>query len=260
MVTIYGTSLFDVTSVLFNGVSAPVSNPSTNQLQVAVPAGANSGPLTVVTPYGTNASSNSFTATQSSTVLLTKTASPLVASPGNNVTYTLQLTNEGPSIVTSVVVTDYIPYGLSFLSATPSMGSWVYTNETVVWSMPFLTNYTSASLQIVGTASGPYALTNTATVAFAEGNKVFADGIATVINYFVSDAQRTLSIALQTNPPVVLVTWPLSPANFLLQENANLGLSTNWRYPANGTFVSNNLNSFTDSIASPQMYYRLAAP
>jgi len=260
VVTINGTSLFDVTNVLFNGASAPVSNPSASQLRVTVPADATSGPLTVVTPYGADASSNSFTATKSSLVLLTKTVSPVVASPGENVTYTLQLTNEGPSIVTSVMVTDYIPFGLGFLSATTGVGNWVYTNETVAWSMPFLTNGASVSLQIVGTSMGAYALTNIATVAFAEGNLVPAYGIATVMNYFVSDAQRTLSIAFQTHPPLVVVTWPLSPANLLLQENTNLTLSTNWHFPSSGTFVSNNLNSFTNSIASPHMYYRLAPP
>jgi len=260
VVTISGTSLFDVTSVLFNGAGAPVSNPSTNQLEVSVPASASSGPLTVVTPYGSNVSSNSFTATKPSLVLLTETVSPLVASPGDNVTYTLQLTNEGPSIVSSVKVTDYIPFGLTFLSATASMGSWVYTNETVAWSMAFLTNNTSASLKITGTSAGPYALTNIATAAFAEGNLDEADGIATIVDYVVSDAQRILSVALQGNPPVVLVTWPLSPANFLLQENTSLGLATNWQYPANATFVVSNYNAFTDSITGPQRYYRLAPP
>jgi uncharacterized protein (TIGR03437 family) len=51
-VTISGTSLFDVTSVEFNGVSAAVFTATTNQVQVVVPASASSGPLTVVTPYG----------------------------------------------------------------------------------------------------------------------------------------------------------------------------------------------------------------
>jgi uncharacterized repeat protein (TIGR01451 family) len=260
VVTITGTSLFDVTSVLFNGVSAPASNASANQVQALVPANAASGPLTVVTPYGNDISSNSFTATKSSLVLLTKTGSPLISGPGSNLIYTLQLTNEGPSIVSSVTVTDYFPNGLTFLSAAASAGSWIYTNETVAWSMPFLTNGTGASLQIVGKSTGANALTNSASVVFAEGNLVPSDGIAAAVNYVVSDSQRTLSIARLGNPPGLLVTWPLSPANFLLQESADLTPSTNWQYPANGTFVSNNLNTFTDSIVAPRMYYRLAPP
>jgi uncharacterized repeat protein (TIGR01451 family) len=260
LVTISGTSLFDVTSVLFNGVSAPALNASPNQVQAAVPAGAATGPLTVVTPYGNDISSNSFTATKSSLVLLTKTGSPLVSGPGTNITYTLQLTNEGPSIVSSVTVTDYIPTGLTLLSAAASAGNWIYTNQIVAWSMAFLTNGAGATLQIVGASTGAYAFTNTAVLAFAEGNVVPLDGISTAVNYVVLNSQRTLSIARQTNAAGVLVTWPLSPVNFLLQDSPALAPSAAWQYPTNGTIISNNLNWFTDSIAAPQKFYRLAPP
>jgi hypothetical protein len=93
VITLNGTSLFDVTSVEFNGVTAPVSSATTNQVQVAVPANAGSGPLTVVTPYGNDTSTNSFTATAQSLVLLTMTVNPAVAGPGTNLTYTLLVTN-----------------------------------------------------------------------------------------------------------------------------------------------------------------------
>ena len=195
VVTISGTSLFDVTSVLFDGASAAAFNVSTNQVQAIVPANAVSGPLTVVTPYGNDSSSNTFTATKPSLVLLTKTGSPLVSGPGSNITYTLQLTNEGPSIVSSVTVTDNIPGGLTFLSAASSTGSWIYTNQTVnLRSMDFLTNGGSASLQIVGTSTGTEAFTNSAVAAFAERNLDPADAMAAAVNYVVSDSERTLSI------------------------------------------------------------------
>jgi uncharacterized repeat protein (TIGR01451 family) len=260
VVTISGTSLFDVTNVLFNGVGAAASSVSTNQVQVIVPAHASTGPLTVVTRYGNDISSNTFTATKPSLVLLTKTGSPLVSGPGSNITYTLQLTNKGPSIISSVTVTDFIPYGLTFLSAASSAGSWNYTNQSVLWSMAVLSNGASASLQIVGTSLGAYALSNYAFLGFAEGNLNPPDGFATALNFFVFDSQRTLRIGRQTNGAGVLVTWPLSPAPFLLQESPTLTPSTNWQIPGAATFVTNNLNSFTDSIAAPHMFYRLAPP
>ena len=118
IVTITGTSLFDVTSVLFNGTSATPTNVTTNQLQVKVPTGATPGPITVVTAGGDDVSSNSFTATFSSTLDLSKTVSPAITGPGSNVAYTLVVTNKGPSTVTSVSVTDNIPTGFNFTSAT----------------------------------------------------------------------------------------------------------------------------------------------
>jgi len=260
VVTINGTSLFDVTSVEFNGVPAPVSRASTNQVQVAVPANAASGPLTVVTPYGNDTSTNSFTATQSSLVVLTKTADPAVAAPGSDITYILLVTNEGPSIISSAAVTDTLPGGFSFVSAAASAGSWTNINGTITWNIGILTNNTSASLHIVGTAPEATALTNSAVLAFAEGNLAYYDNYATIINFFVYDYQRTLSITPQENPPGVLVTWPLSPANFQLQINTNANLNTGWIYPTNAVFVNNFLNAFTNSLAAPQTFFRLAPP
>ena len=56
IVTITGTSLFDVTNVQFNGTNATPFNVMTNQLQVAVPVGATPGPITVVIPGGSGMS------------------------------------------------------------------------------------------------------------------------------------------------------------------------------------------------------------
>jgi len=64
-------------------------------LQVTVPTGATSGPLTLNVPGGKDVSSNSFTVTSNSTVNLSKTVSPVIAGPGTNVTYTLLVTNKG---------------------------------------------------------------------------------------------------------------------------------------------------------------------
>jgi uncharacterized repeat protein (TIGR01451 family) len=260
VVTINGTSLFDVTSVEFNGLSAPVSSATTNEVQVVVPDNATSGPLTVVTPYGNDTSTNSFTATEQSLVVLTKTASPIVAGPGTNITYTLLVTNEGPSIITSTVVADTMPAGFSFVSATPSAGSWINTNGTLTWNIGILTNNTSASLDIVGTSPDATTLVNSAVLTFAEGNLAPYDNYASIINFFVYDSQRTLSITRQANPPGVLVSWPLSPVNFLLQINTNANLNTGWTYPTNAVFITNFLNSFTNSLAAPQTFFRLAPP
>ena len=244
VVTISGTSLFDVTSVEFGGVSTGSFTASTNQVQVVVPANAVSGPLTVVTPYGNDTSTNSFTATKASLVLLTKTVSSIVAGSGTNITYTLLVTNEGPSIITSTVVTDSLPFGFTFSSASTGTGTWVLTNSQVIWNIGFLTNNNSASLNIVGTDMAAAALTNNAFLAFAEGNLNTDYNTASVLNYFVNDSQRTLSIAREANPPGVLVTWPLSPVHFLLQINTGPNLNSGWIFPTNAVLVTNSPEHF----------------
>ena len=59
-VTITGTSLGNASGVTFNGVSAEITGASYTVVQTHVPLGATSGLVTVTTPFGTAASSDSF--------------------------------------------------------------------------------------------------------------------------------------------------------------------------------------------------------
>ncbi|MGA2174063.1 MAG: IPT/TIG domain-containing protein [Verrucomicrobiota bacterium] len=260
VVTISGTSLFDVTNVQFGGVNAPVFTAATNQLQVTVPAGGKIGPITVVTPYGNDVSSNNFTVTQPSLLVLTKTASPVISGPGTNVTYTLLVTNEGPSTVTGLLVTDTVPSTLSFVSAASSVGSCLYSNSQVVCDIGIFSNNASAAIQVVAAASAPGSAINTASMGFVEGNLAGYNNLAYAYTYFISAAQRTLSIALLTNPPELLITWPQSSVSFLLQRSTNLALTNGWQFPSEEPFVTNGLNSFTDSPAGSGAFYRLKSP
>ena len=261
IVTINGTSLFDVTSVLFNGVSTTPFNVTTNQLQAAVPTGARPGLITVVTAGGNDVSSNIFTATYASTVNLSKIANPIITGPGSNVTYTLLVTNLGPSIVTSVIVTDSIPVGFNLSSATSSVGTTVYTNNTVIATLGILTNNTSATITVKGTSPTAGAVTNSAALSFAEGDTGNYTNYAFAYVYFVTAAQRTLGIAKVGKPPEVSVTWPVSTAPFTLQVSTNLHLSNGWMSLTNGPFLSNGFNEYTNSLPSPGAeFFRLQGP
>ena len=199
IVTIRGTSLFNVTNVEFGGASATPIAVSSNQVQAAVPARAASGPLTVFTPYGSDVSSNDFTATKPSLLLLTKTVDPVVAGTGDNVTYTLTVTNEGPSMSTSLIVTDSMPSGLTIISSNASVGSLVGSDGTIFWTFPVLSNNASATMQVVATAPAPVEVTNVAYLGFAEGNLNVDNNFVYALAYFIDPRQRTLSVALETN-------------------------------------------------------------
>ena len=62
---------------------------------------------------------------------LTKVASNPTPAAGGPVTYTLTLTNSGPSTATGVTLTDPLPSGLSFLSASAGQGSCGAFGQTV---------------------------------------------------------------------------------------------------------------------------------
>ena len=57
-----------------------------------------------------------------SDVRITKTDSPDPVIAGNNLTYTIAMTNNGPSTANNVTLTDTLPVGPAFVSATPSVG------------------------------------------------------------------------------------------------------------------------------------------
>jgi uncharacterized repeat protein (TIGR01451 family) len=260
IVTISGTSLFNVNSVEFGGVSATPITVSNNQVQVAVPVKAASGPLTVETPYGSDVSSNDFTATKSSLELLTKTVYPLLATTGENVTYTLSVTNEGPSLTTSMIVTDEIPAGLTIVSSNASVGSIVETDGNILWTFPILSNNASATMKIIATAAAPSAITNLAHLGFAEGNLSVDNNFAFATAIFVDARQRTLSVALETNSNLLFLSWPVSPAGFGLQTSTNLAVTNGWQAVASPVFITNGLNCYTDTISGPGRFYRLFFP
>lgn len=86
---------------------------------------------------------------------------------GDNVTFTLTVTNEGTNDATNVVVNDLLPSGFTYVSSTPSHGT--YDEITGIWTIGNLP-YPSSSrtLQIVAQVNLSGSYTNTATVSADE--------------------------------------------------------------------------------------------
>jgi uncharacterized repeat protein (TIGR01451 family) len=104
---------------------------------------------------------------------ITKVATPLQVPIGQNVTFTLTVTNYGPATAQGVVVTDALPAGLSLVSATPSVG--VCTGATTVTcQLNDIALSGTATVTIVATANSNAAIINQASVS---GN--FSDPVST---------------------------------------------------------------------------------
>ncbi len=101
---------------------------------------------------------------------ITKSASPNPVSPSGTLTYHLTVTNNGtpamPATTSGVTVTDVLPPGVSFVSATPSTGTCSGTS-TVVCHLGIFPSGATATVDIVVNvaANAPATLTNTASVA-----------------------------------------------------------------------------------------------
>jgi uncharacterized repeat protein (TIGR01451 family) len=134
--------------------SSPVTNTATisSSNQFDPNAGNNSATVTL-TPQPAGAGAD---------LALAKTVSNATPTVGSNVTFTITLTNNGPVTATAVAVTDFLPAGLTFVSATPSQGT--YASATGVWTVWTVTTAVPQTLAIVATVIGGSAMTNVATV------------------------------------------------------------------------------------------------
>jgi uncharacterized repeat protein (TIGR01451 family) len=99
---------------------------------------------------------------------LTQTISNTALSVGNQATFTLTLNNGGSANATGVKVKDLLPSGFSFVSATPSLGT--YDNQTGIWNVGSIASASNATLTLTGTvlnAASASAYTNVAEIIAA---------------------------------------------------------------------------------------------
>ncbi len=113
-----------------------------------------------------NSASAGINAQPSADLQLLKTASSATPNLGAPVTFTLTLTNAGPNDATGIAVSDLLPAGLNFISATPSQGS--YADASGLWTVGALANAAQATLAITATVGLPGDITNTATITAAD--------------------------------------------------------------------------------------------
>ncbi|MBI5100624.1 MAG: DUF11 domain-containing protein [Nitrospirae bacterium] len=146
---------------------ATVDNPYTG-------AATNQNTATIKSPQTTDASSTASVYVDMPRPLLTlkKTAGAALVAPGSNVTFTLAYTNSGNATSSSTVLSDPLPSGFTYVSATgsptsvPSVGG----NGTVTWTIGSLAAGASGSVTVTVQASNPFTgaanpATNTASIS-----------------------------------------------------------------------------------------------
>lgn len=83
---------------------------------------------------------------------------------GQNVTFQINVTNNGPDAANSVIVTDTLPANSTFVSATPSDGSCSRAGNTLTCNLGTINSGQAETIQVVVQATSPGTLSNTATV------------------------------------------------------------------------------------------------
>ena len=97
---------------------------------------------------------------------LTKTVDTSSPNVGDNVNFTITVTNQGPDTATGVTVLDDLPSGVSFVSSSPSVG--LYDDATGLWTVGSLAVGQTETLTLLVTVTTPGAKTNIAQVQTAD--------------------------------------------------------------------------------------------
>jgi len=124
---------------------------------------------------------------------LTKTVSANELSVGQEITYTLALTNRGPHAATEVTVTDSLPPGVNVVSIAPSQGICQRQGDLVTCQLGTVAKNAGATIALVVVPLQAGTLTNTASVRAVEPDPVAANDTATAIS-MVAPGGATLGI------------------------------------------------------------------
>jgi uncharacterized repeat protein (TIGR01451 family) len=134
-------------------------------------------------PNPGNNSSSATTQVNPSTadLMLTKGDAPDPVTSGGTLTYTVNVNNLGPGPSNSIVMTDTLPAGTSFVSCTPTQGACTFSSGTVTANIGTLPSLGSASVSIVVTvtAAPGSTLSNTANVNSPTPDPNLANNTAT---------------------------------------------------------------------------------
>lgn len=99
---------------------------------------------------------------------VSKTVNHSTANVGDSLTYTVTVTNTGPDTASSVTVSDLVPSGVTYVSSTPSQGT--YNSGTGLWTVGSIALNVSKTITInvtVNNGTGGNTITNIATTTSA---------------------------------------------------------------------------------------------
>ena len=161
----------------------------------------------------------------------------------SNLSYTISVTNFGPSSASSVVVTDTLPAGVSFVSAT---GGGVSNNAAVVWNLGTMTNNQISSLNLIVTAPVSGILTNTVGVSAPTSDPNLTNNVSPPV---VTDVMPVADVAIGKTGAAGIVlgtnfTYTISVTNFGPSVATTLAVTDS--LPAGISFVGSVPNATTN--------------
>ncbi|MFV8338095.1 gliding motility-associated C-terminal domain-containing protein [Flavobacterium sp. LB3P21] len=169
-----------------------------------------------------------------SDLAVTTTVNNSTPNVGSNVTFTITVSNNGPSDATGVSVSDVLPSGYTFVSASPSTGTWT----APTWTIGTLANGSTVTLDIVATVNATGVYANTATILGAETDPIPGNNSSTITPVPVAQTDVTVTTTVNNSTPNVgsNVTFTITASNNGPSDAT--GVSVSNVLPSGYTFVS----------------------
>ena len=160
----------------------------------------------VYDPSTTNNTASLFaTVALSADLSITKTVSPAIGVIGSPVTYTMTVTNNGPSPASAATIEDIFPDGLIIDSA-----SCPFTGQKVTCTVPTLAVGESQTFTVIATPTTTGLFTNTVTVSAETPGPNLCNNTATASLLVGAVTGTNLTITKSHTPDTVLVCTPLT--------------------------------------------------
>ncbi|HUJ09497.1 MAG TPA: DUF11 domain-containing protein, partial [Verrucomicrobiae bacterium] len=169
---------------------------------------------------------------------LTKTAGSNFVAQGQSLNYTLSVTNRGSDTAASVTITDTLPAGLSFVSATTSQGTCTNLGGTVVCDLAALPVGTNVVINILTMPSIVGTLTNQAVAFTPTADPNLSNNTGTVAVTVLATADLAMTQTAAPNPVLTSqnVTYTLTVTN--LGPSAASSVTVTDALPAGFSFIS----------------------
>ncbi len=126
-------------------------------------------------------------------LVLTKADAPDPVTVGSTLTYTLTVTNGGPDPATSVALTDTLPSGVTFVSASSTQGTCT-GSTTISCTLGTLSNGGAVTVTIRVTPTAPGTIGNSSSVSSATADPDSSDNSATATTTVSSGSGSSCTI------------------------------------------------------------------
>ena len=191
-----------------------------------------------------------------SDLAVSQIVAPTSAFVSSNITFSVTVTNRGPSLAGNVMITDTLPAGFTLVSAQWNQGSWAQNQDGVlVFTANSLANGASATASIVARPFINGVFTNIASVS--GGGDLITSNNTTTATVTINDNPSVPLLRITRTEDFVVLSWSINAQNFFLQAKADLSTNSVWTDVTNTPVQVGNRWHVTNSISGGLKYYRL---